>query len=316
MKRAQREAREVRQQEDDMAGRFVEKVVQLRQTEFDDAWKKFPQAVATFSGQKVEHSIQQPPIRDANSSSQIVPTTNNSNFIAKKETRIKTEQRATYHVDAASVSSQSLGNTTTLPSPIPHGNSSTASTRSEFSSDRQLSSSVSAKSAFSSAYAKSVTGNASVASLDADPSVSLPGPLLRHAVAATVSGEVQRQLDYLLSGPHKSKQLLQDMKEAYSSSLPGSVSVSNHPNGRKKKKAVIGSDGRVVDAQENKMSAAHSDWMSTAAATTSGAASTAASVQPGNSLLLDVPQGSQDSIERILYAAVMKTVTIIIHSLM
>lgn len=307
MKRAQREAREVRQQEDDMAGRFVEKVVQLRQTEFDDAWKKFPQAMATFSGQKVEHSLQQPPTNGPNStSSNILPTSKNNTVLAKKGARIENEQKAAYNIDTFSVSSQSMENTTPLLSPLPRENASMASTQSAFSPVRQLSSSVSAKSALSSMNANSVTGNASVISLDADPSVSLPGPLLRHAVAATVSGEVQRQLDQLLSGPHKSKQLLQDMKEAYSSSLSGSVSVSNHPSGRKKKKVVIGSDG-------NKMSAAHSDWMSTAAAATTagGTSSTTASVQPGNSLLLDVPQGSQDSIERILYAAVMKAIRII-----
>ena len=304
LKRAQVEAQEVRKQEDDMAGRFVEKVVQLRQTEFDDAWKKFPEAVAMFSGQKVEHALQQPANSSVKSTrSQITPITKTSNSIRRKEN----EHRATYPVDTGSISSQSLGSATVLPSPTPYGQTSTSSVQSVLSPDRQLSSSVSVKSA-SSSYAKSATGEASVVtSIDADPSVSLPGPLLRHAVAATVSGEVQRKLDQLLSGPHKSKQLLQNMTEAYSPSLSGSASSSIPPNRKKKKKVVIGADGRPVDSRENKMSASHSDWMSSAAASTSSAMSNkASSVQPGDSLLLDVPQGSQDSIERILYAAVTK----------
>ena len=309
LKRAQVEAQEVRKQEDDMAGRFVEKVVQLRQTEFDDAWKKFPEAVAMFSGQKVEHALQQPANNSSVKStrSQITPITKTSSSIRRKETRAENEHRATYQVDTGSISSQSLGSATVLPSPTPYGQTSTSSVQSVLSPDRQLSSTVSVKSA-SSSYAKSATGEASVdTSLDADPSVSLPGPLLRHAVAATVSGEVQRQLDQLLSGPHKSKQLLQNMTEAYSPSLSGSASSSIPPNRKKKKKIVIGADGRPVDSRENKMSASHSDWMSSAAASTSSAMShKASSVQPGDSLLLDVPQGSQDSIERILYAAVTK----------
>ena len=63
-------------------GRFVEKVVQLRQTEFDDAWKKFPEAVAMFSGQKVEHALQQPANSSVKSTrSQITPITKTSNSI-------------------------------------------------------------------------------------------------------------------------------------------------------------------------------------------------------------------------------------------
>ena len=97
------------------------------------------------------------------------------------------------------------------------------------------------------------------------------------------------------------------MTEAYSPSLSGSASSSIPPNRKKKKKVVIGADGRPVDSRENKMSASHSDWMSSAAASSSNTMShKASSVQPGDSLLLDVPQGSQDSIERILYAAVTK----------
>ena len=298
LKRARGEAQDVRQEEDAMAERFVKEVVELRQKQFNEAWLKFPEAVAKFSGQSQgklgdSSTVQRQTLLLQDPTSKELSVHRND----------KTSHRNVFSSNSSinrSVQNTAIAPISSLPSP----------TRSVSSASHENQVPLSSSSSVNSSSVSNIgTVISDVQSYDPSLSTSLPGPLLRHAVSATVSGEVQRQLESLLSGPHKSKQLLQDMKSAYSTAPASVSSVKSSskasPPKRRKKKLIVDSDGKLVELQ-GQMGAAHSDWLSQNGSNSISSTTQSAEVQPGISLLIDVPQGAEDSIERVLHAAALR----------
>ena len=130
--------------------------------------------------------------------------------------------------------------------------------------------------------------------------VSVAGPLLRQAVSCTVKGEVAKQLQRLVTGPLRSTQLLHDSQAAYSRKVAKKGAKVKQSTKIKKR---VGPDGRPVEPQ-GRMDAFRADWMQTSLGQRSHAEEGA--VQPGETLLLDVPRGAEDSLERLLFAAALR----------
>lgn len=174
---------------------------------------------------------------------------------------------------------------------------------------------------------------------------AIPGPLLRRAVSATVQDGVQREVQRQKEGQSRGVKLSQEMKEAYGKDDDDAKGKSRTVKGVKKgsstvklvESAVPGS-GQIVKSKNKKeienllrsqkrqrngqglgnMQATTADFMSQAVASssTTGYAeskerdpTTGWSMEKacqGESLLLDIPKGINDTMERLLRAAAIR----------
>jgi hypothetical protein len=292
LSRVQSEMAENEGREHDWAANFVQKVVVQRQTEFDESWERFPRALAQFSHKPSTEGT----LLDRNTSN----------------------ERSTAATGNKLLHQSAKKNTTNTTSHV----SSTANTSATRPGEKK-------------SLAITV---ADVAAANSKHFRNLPGPLVRKAVSTTVQVEVASELNRLVNSDFLSRKLAQDIRSVYgpdSDPTPQSLAVTARKGPRqqivgaskasvtvgspppKKRKQRVGIDGKPVELV-GRISATHTtDWMSTAASATNTSSDTntlrpstgktaIAPVQPGNTLLLDVPQGLEDSIERLLHAAALR----------
>jgi len=142
---------------------------------------------------------------------------------------------------------------------------------------------------------------------------SVPGPLMRKAISNSVNVAVTEQLNKLVNDEFRSRKLVKDFRDVYAplsnSAQSASLSLINKSNasdGKRpdKKKHRVGIDGKPI-INMGKIGASHSDWMGHSIQNAQGE-SIPTSAGPGESLILDIPNGLDDTIERLMYAAAIR----------
>lgn len=283
--RAKKELKDSETREDNWASKFVEKVVKNREEEFNDAWDRFPAAVQSL---KQTNTVVGSLIDDHKDLSK-----------PSKKTSID-HKGNTQEAAAKSSLVTSMGKESSANHKVKSGNSK------EISEEEVV-----------------AAMNFTVDTHYSSNPDRIPGPLLRKALQTTVKVEVASQLNKIMQSSFHSRKLTQDIISVY-----GPESRTNKPSGKRGstssgpvKKQRTALDGKVTK-QVGKVSANGADWLSSQNKVLSENSqdntsenemeskvtglSRLTEVQPGNTLLLDVPLGLEDSIERLLHAAALR----------
>ena len=256
------------QREDDWAQNFVQKVILKRQEQFDESWDKFPKALAALSGKT--NSVAS--LIDHDSSSSKVGVEENT----KHQKHIGSRKNSVHQTKKGEITVREVA------SAVRHNDLFNAST----------------------------TGS------------SIPGPLMRKAISNSVNAAVTDQLNKLVNDEFRSRKLVKDFRDVYAPPLSNakpSVSLSpinkSSASTRKrpdKKKHRVGIDGKPI-VNVGKISASHSDWMGHSIQKEvlkdghgEAIADHPTALGPGESLILDIPNGLNDTIERLMYAAAIR----------
>lgn len=255
--------------EDDWAQNFVQKVISKRQEQFDESWDKFPKALAALSGK-------------TNNVASLIDHDSSSS-------KVGIEDKPKHHKGIGSIKNSG------------HNVKKGEITVREVASAVRHNDLVNASAAGS----------------------SVPGPLMRKAISNSVNAAVTDQLNKLVNDEFRSRKLVKDFRDVYApmsnSNSKSSVSLSpinkSSASTRKrpdKKKHRVGIDGKPI-VNMGKISASHSDWMGHSIqkeAHKDGHGETVAdhptALGPGESLILDIPNGLNDTIERLMYAAAIR----------
>lgn len=341
LKRANEEIKDNTKREDDWATSFVEKVVSLRQKQFDKAWDSFPKALSQITNQSAAigsliddrtegSSGKKQPQRMTNSlkspqkSIGASTGTHHSSVVPKSQQFLALEASSNDHCKSQHVnelqSSDNLGNRNlaiendgdwTVGSQNTHSPGTVRSYRTNDTYNTSL-------------------GNVSKFQSLTDLTNNIPGPMARKAVRATVDAEVSRELKRLLNGEMRSRQLVEGIKDVYgkdtnpdkmigsskkrsnkkyvSGGGPSSSKVLspvlNLKDKFKKKRKKKDINGRVIEST-GKIEASHAVWMANKIYNVADGTSTLP-VQPGEAYLIDIPHGIEDSIERLLHAASLR----------
>lgn len=256
------------QREDDWAQNFVQKVISKRQEQFDESWDKFPKALAALSGK-------------TNSVASLIDHDSPSSSTVGIEDKPKHHKRIGSSKDSG------------------HGIKKGEITV------REVASAVRHNDLFNASAAES----------------SVPGPLMRKAISNSVNSAVTDQLNKLVNDEFRSRKLVKDFRDVYAplsnskpSALLGPINKSSASTRKRpdKKKQRVGIDGKPI-VNVGKISASHSDWMGHSIqkeAHKDGHGETIAdhpiALGPGESLILDIPNGLNDTIERLMYAAAIR----------
>lgn len=136
--------------------------------------------------------------------------------------------------------------------------------------------------------------------LKSNKRLGIPGTLLRRAVSSTVQDGVDKELHRLKSSTSKSVKLSEDIREVYGKRV-GKFSVleevPRHTSKHNVRVKQISSVSQTTDWLSNALSA---DSLSTNPKMSSGI------IASGESLLLDIPRGLDDTLERLLRAAALR----------
>lgn len=281
--------------EDNWASKFVEKVVAYRQSEFNESWDRFPAA-----------------LQEAHQSNVAVGSLIDGHRDLSKPDRKTTRNSSNGHSSTGGSAHQQQAKKSI---------SASTSTKSKNGTKKGVNSS----SIISEEEVVSAMNFTADTHLPVDQPHRMPGPLLRKALQTTVKTEVASQLNKIMHGTFHTKKLAQDIAQVYgpeSDTTKRNVlaqkqqQLSNGaPNGGQKK-TIVGPlkqkkslDGKLP-THVGQVTANTRDWLheqphqqtSNDDVTQRGGVV----VQPGNSLLLDVPLGLDDSIERLMHAAALR----------
>lgn len=291
--------------EDDWATQFVSRVVGERQKEFNNVWDTFPNALA----KQLEKN-------QSNAGDRMVGT-----LLFKSGNQNALKSTGGNEVSA----SASLERSNTAPQQT-SSKSSTKSKKGSTAKEITVNEVATAMRSFDvdgNKLGKSTSGvsnkpkgpdrfeNTTIKGSNAEKKIP-PGPLIRKALETTVQVEVTNQLNILMNGHYRSRRLANDIKSVYGpeSVVEKKSGVKLPSLGSKKKKSFDGKEYKPV----GKIQATHKDWLTDTAQNADQVATnalvnketTAEVVQPGLSLLLDIPRGLEDSIERLIHAAALR----------
>eukprot|EP01032_Pedospumella_encystans_P007960 gene7960-9490_t len=326
--------------EDNWAESFVEKVIAKRQSEFNNSWELFPKALREFSGAKSD-STGALLTKQSQSKSSMAHTTGSSG--GKSGTLGKTKTSA---LNTTSGNKSTQGLTTTNNQSVSRLNTTSTTTLASTHNKSKLNSGTNVNNDIT---VEEVRG---AMSHDAQEShLSVPGVLMRKALATTVEVEVAEQLNKLINGQYRSRKLVKDIRDVYgphSDAAPrplhkGTTTLAPlkphgtvKPTNKKKKRA--GLNGQPLPQEMGRIDASHTDYLSNNVVSqsthsnnitfnnttnsvtttlsksgtinntpaTASAHGTAHAVEPGISLLIDIPQGLNDTIERLMHAAALR----------
>jgi hypothetical protein len=140
----------------------------------------------------------------------------------------------------------------------------------------------------------------------------LQGPLLRRAVTATVRDAVEAELHARKTNVSRSVKLIEEIGTAYANGIGEDdqnqiESPTSLPMPGKNRSSVFesrrtGGDSNASSIKKGNIGASASDWVSSAAAGATGSTK----VVPGESLLLDIPLGLEDTIDKLLKAGALR----------
>lgn len=318
LERAKKELKDTEAREDNWASKFVEKVVAHRQAEFNSAWDRFPAALQDVKKTNTAVGSLIDDHKDLSKSTGGQEHAKLTNFAS---TATATTTAATATVTASSTKKKA----STAPSATTTTTKKTPAKKGTISEDEV-------------AAAMNYTADTHYSH---NPS-RMPGPLLRKALQTTVKVEVASQLNKIMQTSFHSRKLAQDIIAVYgpeshvkprtsaaTTAATAHTAAAGVTGPVKKKKTTL--DGKVAQ-QVGKVSANAQDWLS-AQGQPHGSGSTGAGadggdvndddggghgggrgggparaheVQPGTTLLLDVPLGLEDSVERLMHAAALR----------
>lgn len=276
--------------EDNWASNFVEKVIHQRQSQFDETWERFPKALSKFTGKATSAAS----LIDQQQSQY----SNIHNNIGSKSSLINDKIHLLSNNQISSTISKTIAQThknLITPKEVALAINHNDATLSRISSDTN----------------------------DAANHLSIPGPLMRKALSNSLNVAVADQLNKLVNNEYRSKQLVKNFRDVYeptiSSTQDSSTKTSKSSklkpidNNKQvieavkhmtKKKKRLGLDGKpIIDI--GKINATQSNWMnSNFIDSSANQENTSQSI--GESLLLDIPNGLDDNIERLMHAAALR----------
>lgn len=306
--RSQNELKEHQDRENEWAATFVEKVLARREDQFDNAWNQFSQSVGSYSSSDNAH------VRDH------VNSVADDDFLS-----------ADGFVNSSMIDRNVSANIGSREPSRILGKFSLSENSSDFIQTGVPGSVLSASSPMKTGG--TTRGDATIASrlksrskLDS----GLQGPLLRRAVTATVQQGVNKELDRIKKGESRSAKLVQDIRNVYggNSSVKSSASIASGKSSNSMRKVSADGSGALNESEirlqlklkrkntanqiKGKISASSSDWTSHASNDQpSGSQAESSHVDlhqpsPGEYLLLDIPLGLEDTIERLMKAAAIR----------
>ena len=272
-KRLQNTIMSNQKREDEMAATFVERVLKTRQGEFDAAWDKFGNTVKEAkTGPGVGKLTADTLSKDPNDKFSAISTMEVSNDAKKKKTGKSKKTMKSSKSESKMSKSQSM-----------------TMSRTEGAGDTNVS--------------------------------MLQGPLLRRAVTATVRDAVTAELEGRKKNVAKSVKLIEDLNVAYGDDMDAGDTNKNSVKSKidmavaAKRKSVfdVAAPGmtQTTPKKPSMVGVTSSDWVGNAVEkgliSSSRPPSSTVKIVPGESLLLDIPKGLDDTAESLLRAAALRT---------
>lgn len=304
-KRLKQEVKEVEERESNWAEKFVTKVVKYRQDEFDQAWEAIPKALQNFQtrGKKSETFGSLMPTEELEPKHDLslisaIDTRVNSDMnynIEDEREKLKEIQKEIEKNDRKLKKNLSVQEVHLALNKCPNVASRLDTSNSTTTSNLQLSTS----SPLSSSLIP-IERNLSTLEL---ASIQGNGPLIRKAIRRTVDEEVTFALNEALNGPYLSKQLTKSIKSAYTDLKP----VQKPKGGGKDFSS--GPSVSPIKKHQNTLKAYQTDWLTkeVESMTEDKQDEEDDENERETSLIVEIPLGLNDTIEKILYSASLRS---------